>query len=246
MLTEKVALVTGGSRGIGKAIALRMAQEGADVGIIYAGNEQAAAETLEEIRALGRKGAMAKADVGDYAQAQDAVKAIKEELGPIDILVNNAGITRDKLILRMSPEEFEQVVRVNLQGAFHMIRLLSPDFVKKRQGRIVNITSVSGLMGNPGQANYAAAKAGLIGLTKTVAKELAARNVTCNAIAPGFVETDMTRAMNEQTLEAALGSVPLKRMAKPEEIAALAAFLARDEAAYITGVVIPIDGGLNM
>lgn len=246
MLTEKVALVTGGSRGIGKAIALRMAQEGADVGIIYAGNEQAAAETLEEIRALGRKGAMAKADVGDYAQAQDAVKVIKEELGPIDILVNNAGITRDKLILRMSPEEFEQVVRVNLQGAFHMIRLLSPDFVKKRQGRIVNITSVSGLMGNPGQANYAAAKAGLIGLTKTVAKELAARNVTCNAIAPGFVETDMTRAMNEQTLEAALGSVPLKRMAKPEEIAALAAFLARDEAAYITGVVIPIDGGLNM
>lgn len=246
MLTEKVALVTGGSRGIGKAIALRMAQEGADVGIIYAGNEQAAAETLEEIRALGRKGAMAKADVGDYAQAQDAVKVIKEELGPIDILVNNAGITRDKLILRMSPEEFEQVVRVNLQGAFHMIRLLSPDFVKKRQGRIVNITSVSGLMGNPGQANYAPAKAGLIGLTKTVAKELAARNVTCNAIAPGFVETDMTRAMNEQTLEAALGSVPLKRMAKPEEIAALAAFLARDEAAYITGVVIPIDGGLNM
>ena len=246
MLTEKVALVTGGSRGIGKAIALRMAQEGADVGIIYAGNEQAAAETLEEIRALGRKGAMARADVGDYAQAQDAVKVIKEELGPIDILVNNAGITRDKLILRMSPEEFEQVVRVNLQGAFHMIRLLSPDFVKKRQGRIVNITSVSGLMGNPGQANYAAAKAGLIGLTKTVAKELAARNVTCNAIAPGFVETDMTRAMNGQTLEAALGSVPLKRMAKPEEIAALAAFLAGDEAAYITGAVIPIDGGLNM
>ena len=184
--------------------------------------------------------------MGEYAQVESAIHAAKEALGPIHILVNNAGIARDKLIMRMSSEDFAAVVRVNLMGAFHTIRVLTPDFVRQRAGRIINIASVAGLMGNPGQANYASAKAGLIGLTKTVAKELASRGVTCNAIAPGFVETDMTREMNQSALEAAMNAVPLKRMGKPEEIAAAAAFLASDDAAYITGAVLSIDGGLNM
>ena len=246
MLQGKTALITGGSRGIGRAIALRMAREGANVAILYAGNEAAAQETVEAARAFGAQAFCARADVGEYAQVESAIHAAKEALGPIHILVNNAGIARDKLIMRMSSEDFAAVVRVNLMGAFHTIRVLTPDFVRQRAGRIINIASVAGLMGNPGQANYASAKAGLIGLTKTVAKELASRGVTCNAIAPGFVETDMTREMNQSALEAAMNAVPLKRMGKPEEIAAAAAFLASDDAAYITGAVLSIDGGLNM
>lgn len=246
MLKGKTALVTGGSRGIGRAIALRLAEEGANVAILYAGNEEAARETENAIREKGVAAFSCKADVGDFAQAEAAVQAAKEALGPIQILVNNAGITRDKLIMRMSQEDFDAVVRVNLTGAFNTIRILTPDFIRQRTGRIINITSVSGLMGNPGQANYSAAKAGLVGLTKTTAKELAGRFITCNAIAPGFIETDMTRNMNEKTLESALSLVPLKRMGKPEEIAAAAAFLADDDAAYITGTVLQVDGGLNM
>ena len=244
MLQGKTALITGGSRGIGRAIALRMAREGANVAILYAGNEAAAQETVEAARALGAQAFCARADVGEYAQVESAIQAAKEAL--VHIRVNNAGIARDKLIMRMSSEDFAAVVRVNLMGAFHTIRVLTPDFVRQRAGRIINIASVAGLMGNPGQANYASAKAGLIGLTKTVAKELASRGVTCNAIAPGFVETDMTREMNQSALEAAMNAVPLKRMGKPEEIAAAAAFLASDDAAYITGAVLSIDGGLNM
>jgi len=246
MLKGKTALITGGSRGIGRAIAVRMAREGANVAILYAGNEEAARATETEIRSLGANAFSARADVGDYAQAESAIQAAKEALGPIHILVNNAGITRDKLVMRMSQEDFDAVLRVNLTGSFNTIRILTPDFVRQRSGRIVNITSVSGLMGNPGQANYAAAKAGLVGLTKTVAKELAARSITCNAIAPGFIETDMTKSMNEKALEAGIAAIPLKRMGKPEEIAALAAFLASDDAAYITGAIIPVDGGLDM
>ena len=246
MLTGKIALVTGGSRGIGRAIALRLAENGADVAILYAGNSAAAAETTAAIEALGRRAAAVQCDVANYEQVQAAVQTVKERLGVPDILVNNAGITLDKLAMRMSPEEFDKVVSVNLNGAFHTIRALSGDFVRRRSGRIINISSVAGLMGNAGQANYAAAKAGLIGLTKSIARELAPRGITCNAIAPGLVATDMTAAMNPAALEALTQSVPLRRAAKPEEIAALAAFLADEDAAYITGAVIQVDGGLYM
>ena len=246
MLQGKTALITGGSRGIGRAIALRMAREGANVAILYAGNEAAAQETVEAARALGAQAFCARADVGEYAQVESAIHAAKEALGPIHILVNNAGIARDKLIMRMSSEDFAAVVRVNLMGAFHTIRVLTPDFVRQRAGRIINIASVAGLMGNPGQANYASAKAGLIGLTKSVARELASRGVTCNAIAPGFIETDMTAAMSEKAQEVAISSIPMKRMGRPQEIASLAVFLAGDGAGYLTGEVIRVDGGLGM
>ena len=246
MLTGKIALVTGGSRGIGRAIALKLAECGADVAILYAGNSAAAQETTAAIEDMGRRAAAVQCDVSDFEQVQAAVQAVKEQLGAPDILVNNAGITLDKLAMRMSPEEFDKVLSVNLKGAFHTIRVLSGDFVRRRSGRIINISSIAGLMGNAGQANYAAAKAGLIGLTKSIARELAPRGITCNAIAPGLVETDMTAAMNPAAYEALVQSVPLKRAAKPEEIAALAAFLADEGAAYITGAVIQVDGGLYM
>lgn len=246
MLKGKVALVTGGSRGIGAAIALRLARAGADVAIFYAGNSQAAQTTCEAIEAQGVRAMAVQCDVKDFGAVKDAVDQVAAQLGGVDILVNNAGITRDKLSMRMSEEEFDQVIATNLKGAFNTIRHVSPLMMKKRFGRIINISSVSGLMGNPGQANYAAAKAGLIGLSKTIAKELAGRNVTCNAIAPGFIETDMTGAMNEKVLEEAVKQIPMKRMGKPEEIAGLCAFLCSDEAGYITGSVIQVDGGLYM
>ena len=246
MLQGKTALITGGSRGIGRAIALRMAREGANVAILYAGNEAAAQETVEAARALGANAFCARADVGEYAQVESAIHAAKEALGPIHILVNNAGIARDKLIMRMSSEDFAAVVRVNLMGAFHTIRVLTPDFVRQRAGRIINIASVAGLMGNPGQANYASAKAGLIGLTKTVAKELASRGVTCNAIAPGYIETDMTASLKEELKREYLEKIPAKRFGSVDDIAAAVLFLASDLAAYITGEVIRVDGGLCM
>lgn len=246
MLKDKVALVTGGSRGLGRAIALKLAEDGANVAIFYAGNAQKAAETVADIEALGVKAQAYQVNVADYAAVEEAVKAVKADFGGVDILVNNAGITRDKLTMRMSPEDFDDVLAVNLNGAFHTIRALYSDFVRRRSGRIINITSVSGLMGNPGQANYAASKAGMVGLTKTIAKELAGRGITCNAIAPGFIETDMTAAMNESALTKALELVPMKRMGKPEDIANAALFLAGESAAYITGCVLQVDGGLYM
>lgn len=246
MLKGKIALVTGGSRGIGRAIALQMASQGADVAIFYAGNSAAANETVQAIESLGARALAVQCDVSDFNQVQDAVKQVKETLGTPDILVNNAGITLDKLAMRMSSEEFDKVVSVNLNGAFHTIRALYADFLKRRSGRIINISSVAGIMGNAGQANYAAAKAGMIGLTKSIARELAPRGITCNAIAPGFIETDMTANMNQAALEAACQTIPLKRMGKPDDIAALAAFLAGDCAGYITGAVIQVDGGLYM
>ena len=187
-----------------------------------------------------------KGDVSDYAQVTAAVSAVKEALSSVDVLVNNAGITIDKLALRMSPEEFDRVLSVNLNGTFHMIRALYADFMRRRSGRIINIASVSGVMGNAGQANYAASKAGVIGLTKTIARELASRGVTCNAIAPGFIDTDMTAEMNQAALEAARKNIPMGRSGAPEDVAALAGFLASDEAGYITGAVIHVDGGLYM
>lgn len=246
MLKGKVAIVTGASRGIGRAIALKMAHEGASVALIYAGNATAADEVCGMIRALGVQAEALCCDVSDYSAMQEAVKAVLQNFGGFDILVNNAGITRDGLLLSMTEENFDAVLNTNLKGAFNMIKHTLPHFLKKRSGRIINISSVSGLMGNPGQANYAAAKAGLIGLTKTVAKEVASRSITCNAIAPGFIKTDMTDALPEQVQKAILDTVPIKRMGTTDEIAAAAVFLSGPDAGYITGAVLRVDGGLAM
>ena len=246
MLNGKTAVVTGGSRGIGKAISLKMAQSGADVAIIYAGNEKAAEETLCLIEQLGVKAKIYRCDVSDFNESKNTVNEIISDFGGIDILINNAGILRDGLILSMKEEDYDAVLNTNLKGAFHMIKHTYRHFMKKRKGRIINITSVSGIIGNAGQANYSSAKAGLIGLTKSTARELASRNITCNAIAPGFIETDMTSSLPDKVKEEAVNAVPLKRMGTPTDIANLAAFLASDEAAYITGEVIKIDGGLCM
>ena len=244
MLENKVALVTGGSRGIGRAIALTLAKRGADIAVIYSGNEQAAQETVEEIRTLGRCAEAYRCNVAKYDEAAAVGKDVVKRFGTVDILVNNAGITRDNLILMMKEQEFDEVIDTNLKGAFNMIRHVSGTMLRKKYGRIINVTSVSGMMGNAGQANYAAAKAGMIGLTKTTAKELASRGITCNAIAPGFVETDMAKKLGEDVLENARKAIPLARLGRPEDIADTALFLASDSAAYITGEVIKVDGGL--
>ena len=244
MLKGRVAVVTGGSRGIGKAVAVAMAKNGADVAVIYSGRDAAAAETVKEIQSLGVKSKEYKCDVSDFSKSGETVKQIISDFGSVDILVNNAGITRDKLILQMKEEDFDTVMNVNLKGAFNMIKHVFSPMMKKRSGSIINISSISGLMGNPGQANYSSAKAGMIGLTKTVAKEIASRKVRCNAIAPGFIATDMTEELPEKVKEAAVTSIPMGRMGEPEDIANLAVFLASDLAGYITGEVIKIDGGL--
>lgn len=244
MLKDKIAFVTGASRGIGRAIALEMARNGADVAICYSSNEAAAEAVCSEIRALGRDAQAYRCDVSDYQQCSDVVKAAIAHFGKLDILVNNAGITKDNLLLMMKEEEFDRVIATNLKGAFHMMKHAGAHFLKRKQGTIINIASVSGMMGNAGQANYAAAKAGLIGLTKTAAKELAARGITCNAIAPGFITTDMTQQLSDKQKEAVIGAIPLKRMGQPEDIAHLAVFLASPLASYITGEVIKVDGGI--
>jgi 3-oxoacyl-[acyl-carrier protein] reductase len=246
MLKGKKAIVTGGSRGIGKAIALKLAEEGADIAVVYAGNEAAAKETCEQIRQLGVKGEAYRCDVSDFEQTKELVKTILEEFSGVDILVNNAGIVKDALIFSMPEADFDQVIATNLKGAFNMIKHTYRTFVKNRGGRIINITSVSGITGNAGQANYSSAKAGMIGLTKSTARELAGRNVTCNAIAPGYIDTDMTAAMDEKVIAESVAAIPMKRRGAPREIANLAAFLASDEAGYITGEVIRVDGGLCM
>lgn len=246
MLTGKTALITGGSRGIGRAIALAFARAHARVAICYAGNEAAASETLELLKQIQAECMAVRADVSDDAQAAQAVAQVKQAFGPIHILVNSAGITRDGLALRMSAADFDRVIQTNLNGPFHMMHAVMPDMMRGRWGRIINISSVAGLMGNAGQANYAASKAGLVGLTKTVARELASRGVTANAIAPGFIETDMTAAMPAAALEAGLKNVPQGRMGKPEDVAAACLFLAGEQAGYITGQVLSVDGGLYM
>lgn len=246
MLQGKVALVTGASRGIGKAIAAAFAQEGAKVALVYVGNEQAAKEALAEITAKGAEARLYRCDVADFEQTKELCAKVLSDFGTVDILVNNAGIVRDSLVLNMKEEDFDRVLDTNLKGAFHMIRHLYSTFMKKRSGRIINITSVSGIAGNAGQANYSAAKAGMIGLTKSVARELAGRGVTCNAIAPGFIQTDMTGALPEKVLEVVNAQIPMKKFGVPEDIASAALFLACDRAGYITGEVLKVDGGLCM
>lgn len=243
MLKNKVAVVTGGSRGIGKAISTEMAENGANVAIIYAGNEQAAMELATKLSEKVTARAY-KCDVSSFEQVEATIKQIIADFGGVDILVNNAGIIKDKVLMAMSEQDFNTVLNTNLGGAFNTIRQVYSHMAKKRSGRIINISSVSGLMGNAGQANYSSAKAGMIGLTKTVAKELAARGITCNAVAPGFVETDMTDKLSDTIKKAALDQIPMKRMAQPQEIAHTVCFLASDNAAYITGEVIKVDGGL--
>lgn len=244
MLENKKVMITGGSRGIGRAMAIAMAQAGADVAVIYNGNKEAADKVCEEIRAMGRQAAAFKCDVGNFEEAGKTVQAVSKELGGLDVLVNNAGITKDGLIFTLKEDDFDRVIETNLKGAFNTIKHAAKIMMKNRKGTIINITSVSGMMGNPGQANYAAAKAGMIGLTKTVAKELAARGITCNAIAPGFVATEMTDKLSDEVKDSIDSVVPLKRMAQPEDIANAAVFLASDKASYITGEVLKVDGGL--
>lgn len=244
MLKNKVAVVTGGSRGIGRAICSAFCKNGADVAFLDVGSAEQTAETVTELSSFGTKVKAYQCNITDYAETEAVFKEILAEFGTVDILVNNAGITRDKLLLGMKPEEFTAVIDTNLVGAYNTVKQVYPVMMKKRSGKIVNISSVSGIMGNAGQTNYSASKAGLIGFTKSLAKELAARGVCCNAVAPGFVATNMTTAFAEN--EALLSSIPLKRFAQPEEIAALVLFLSSDNANYITGEVIRIDGGLAM
>ena len=243
-LTGKTAVITGASRGIGKQIALKFADLGANVAFLHFNDSENAEQTLSELKAKGVKAAAYNCNVADFEASKAAIDQIIEEFGEVNILVNNAGIVRDNLILKMTEADFDAVISVNLKGAFNMIKNLYQHFMKKRRGRIINIASIVGINGNAGQANYASAKAGMIGLTKSVAKELGARNVTVNAIAPGFIRTDMTDGMPEKAREAALAAIPMKRAGEVDDIANLAAFLASDEASYISGEVIKVDGGM--
>ena len=246
LLDGKVALVTGGSRGIGRAIALRLGQEGADVAVC-ARNVEAAGEVASEIEGLGRKCLVRACDVADTEQAGALIASTIEELGQLDILVNNAGVTRDNLLMRMKEEDWDEVLAINLKGAFNCARAAVRPMLKARGGRIVNITSVVGLQGNAGQANYAASKAGLIGLTKSLARELASRGITANAVAPGLVpETGMTGELAAEVQQQMLSAVPLGRAGTPEDVAHAVAFLASKQAAYITGQVLAVDGGMVM
>lgn len=243
-LTGKTAIVTGGSRGIGRAVCIALAEMGANIALIYAGNAEKAEETLQLLSAYPVQAKAYCCNVADFDATKATISEIHKTFGSIDICVNNAGITKDKLMLSMKPEEFAAVIDINLTGAFNVLKQVYPVMAKQRSGKIINVSSVAGLMGNAGQVNYAASKAGLIGMTKSIAKELAPRGICCNAIAPGFIATDMTEAFQNQP--EVMNAIPLKRMGKPEEVAALVAFLASPNADYITGEVIRIDGGMAM
>ena len=243
MLTEKIALVTGASRGIGKAIAMELAERGATVIVNYSGSEAKAQQTVSEIKKNGGEAVAVKCDVADFAACEKLAKDVIGRYGRLDILVNNAGITRDGLIMKMSEQDFDSVMDTNLKGTYNMIRHFSRWFLKQKSGRIINIASVSGVIGNAGQANYSASKAGVIGLTKAVARELSGRGICINAVAPGFIDTDMTRQMSEDAKKGIEAMIPMGHMGKPEDVARLVGFLA-DEAEYITGQVICVDGGM--
>lgn len=244
MAEGKIALVTGAAKGIGRAIALALAAEKVTVVVNYNGSKERAEAVVEEIKTLGADGYAYQCNVADTEATRLMVKEIFDRYGRLDILVNNAGITRDNLIMKMSEEDFDAVIAANLKGCFNTIKAVSRQMLKQRAGRIINITSVSGILGNVGQANYAASKAGIIGLTKTMAREFASRGITVNAIAPGFVDTDMTQVLPEQIKEKVTAQIPLGRFGKPEDIANMAAYLASEKAGYITGQIISVDGGM--
>ncbi|HOP94654.1 MAG TPA: 3-oxoacyl-[acyl-carrier-protein] reductase [Dictyoglomaceae bacterium] len=246
MLDGKVALVTGGSRGIGRATALALSREGAKILINYKGNEEAALETLKELKEFGGEGEIYKADVSIEEEVEGLFSFLLEKWGKLDILVNNAGITRDNLLLRMKVEEWDKVINTNLKGTFLCTKAAVKIMLKQKSGRIINISSIVGLKGNIGQANYASAKAGIIGFTKSVAREVASRGITVNAIAPGFISTEMTLVLSEEMRKKILEEIPLGRFGTCEDVAAAVKFLASDEANYITGVVLNIDGGLGI
>jgi len=245
LLADKVAVVTGAGRGIGRAVALAYARMGADVACVSR-TEENSAKAAAEVEALGRRAWAVAVDVADTAAVNTATGKILDEAGRVDILVNNAGVTRDNLLMRMSEEEWDTVINTNLKGAFNFTKALTRPFIKQRSGRIINIASVIGLIGNAGQSNYAASKAALIGFTKSVAKELAPRGITANAIAPGFIETDMTAALDDKVRESIIGNVPLGRFGSPDDIAHTAVFLALEASGYITGQVLTVDGGMVM
>lgn len=244
MLKDKIAVITGASRGIGRAIAIELAMQGAIVIINYNGSKEKAEEVKAEIESNGGRAQTYQCDVSDFTECEKFFKKVITQFGKIDILINNAGITRDGLIARMTEEDFDQVLNTNLKGTFNCIRFVSRQMMKQRGGRIVNMSSVSGVLGNAGQANYAASKAGVIGLTKATARELAPRNITVNAIAPGFIETDMTEALPEAAKEASVAQIPLGHFGKPEDIANAVAFLVSEKGGYITGQIIHVDGGM--
>lgn len=245
-MDKKVALITGASRGIGKETACTLAREGIFVIINYNGSQQKALDVLESIKKNGGEGAIYQCNVADYSKTEEMIKNLIKEYGHIDILVNNAGITRDNLIMKMSEEDFDKVIEINLKGCFNTIRHLSRQMIRQRSGKIINVASVSGVLGNAGQANYAASKAGIIGLTKTMARELASRGICVNAVAPGFIKTEMTEVLPDSIREGITGQIPLKRFGETKDIAEMIAFLASDKADYITGQVIHVDGGMAM
>lgn len=243
-ISGQVALVTGGSRGIGRGIALKLAECGADVAVNYSGNEEAANETVKMCMELGVKAIAIKADVSDYRQCEEMFDNVINELGKIDILVNNAGVTRDKLMMVMSEDDFNMVVDINLKGTFNCMKLVSKHMIKKKYGRIINLSSVVGIRGNAGQVNYSASKAGIIGMTKSAAKELASRNITVNAVAPGMIDTDMTSVLSDKVKEAMINEIPAKRVGDTADVANAVAFFASSEASYVTGQVLCVDGGM--
>ena len=246
MLKNKIALITGAGRGIGRAIAIALAKEGAEVVINYNGSEERAKEVKQTIEEHGGKASIYKCNVSDFAACEAMIKDIVKEYGHLDILVNNAGITKDGLLMKMSEEDFDKVLDTNLKGTFHTIRAALRQMIRQRSGRIINMASVVGVSGNAGQANYAASKAGVIGLTKTAAREVASRGITVNAVAPGFIETDMTEVLPEKIKEASAAQIPLGKFGKAEDVANAVAFLASEDAGYITGQVLHVDGGMVM
>jgi len=245
-LDNKTAIITGGSRGIGKEVALHLASLGADIAISYNSNADAANKVIEEIRSMGRKAIAMKADVGKKEQVEEFVGEVLEQYGNIDILVNNAGITRDNLLLRMKEEEWDEVLNTNLKGVFLMTKRVLRKMIKNKRGKIINITSIVGVIGNAGQANYSASKAGLIGFTKSVAKEVAVRGIQVNAIAPGFIETEMTDVLPENIKDELINAIPSRKLGKPEDIAYLVGYLSSELSNYITGQIIHVDGGMYM